>query len=65
MDVFNPMNHHTFIEEEDGIELLTFERVAIACYKDVKSFLQTSRHYLEQRSTDVMHLVGKLEKFEK
>ena len=35
------------------------------CYKDVQSSLQTLRHYLEQRSTDVMHLVKKLEKFEK
>lgn len=59
------MNHHTFIEEEDGFEPLTFERVAPLCYKNVKSFLQTSHHYLEQRSTDVIHLVEKLEKFEK
>jgi hypothetical protein len=35
------------------------------CYKDVQSSLQILSHYLEQRSTDVMHLVKKLEKFDK
>ena len=35
------------------------------CPCGLESSLQTLRHYLEQRSTDVMHLVKKLEKFEK
>ncbi len=34
-------------------------------YKDVQSSLQTLRHYLEHNSTNVMHLVKKLEKSEK
>jgi hypothetical protein len=62
MEMFNP---DSFVEEEDDIETLASEPIALVCYKDVQSFLQTLRHYLEQRSTDVMHLVKKLEKFEK
>ena len=62
MEMFNP---YSFVEEEDDTETLASEPIAPVCYKDVQSSLQTLRHYLEQRSTDVMHLVKKLEKFEK
>ena len=35
------------------------------CNKDVQSSLQTLRHYLEQRYTNVMHLIKKLHSFKK
>ena len=57
MEMFNP---NSFVEEEDDTETLASEPIAHVCYKDVHSSLQTLRHYLEQRSTDVMHLVKKL-----
>ena len=62
MEMFNP---DSFVEEEDDTETLASEPIAHVCYKDAQSSLQTLRQYLEQRSTDVMHLVKKLEKFEK
>lgn len=49
----------SFLEEKDNIEHVTH-----MCYKCVLSSSQTSHHYLEQRYTNVMHLVKKHEKFE-
>src|ERR1700737_409307 len=59
------MSISKLFKRKDDTETLAFEPIAHVCYKDVQSSLQTLRHYLEQRSTDVMHLVKKLEKFEK